>query len=296
MGICLCYFLLRFVLLLKFTSVLLLLQIKVLEPKKGTIRCKWVLLVKVFVLDWIHAQACIYEYVPEFVCVLMSTCACFCVNLWAQQPDWADAWVPSEQEEEGRRGAMKRYRCSPNHHYPCYPVWVCRWGQQSGWGPQWAARRWASGSDTCSPLATPSSLQLLRSAPSASTSSSLPSLLLPLPPPPQQTAWRRSSSQQAVEQHVGPVHMFLHVWKEEGFVRTQTPTQTITVTSADCLGATEAAVKWDDWYKMVCVAEDTPGHTLSSKTGEHRAGMCFMYNCAICLGTGIYSHVEHYIF
>lgn len=47
--------------------------------------------------------------------------------------------------------------------------------------------------------------------------------------------------------------MFVHARKEEGFVRTQTQTQTITVTSADCLSATKAPVKGDDWYKTVCV-------------------------------------------
>lgn len=42
------------------------------------------------------------------LCVLMSMCACFYVNLWAQQPDGVETWVPSEQEEEGRRGAWQR--------------------------------------------------------------------------------------------------------------------------------------------------------------------------------------------
>lgn len=57
-----------------------------------------------------HSHVGTHEYVQAFVCANECTCACFCVNLWAQQADWAEAWVPSEEEEEGRRGARKRWR------------------------------------------------------------------------------------------------------------------------------------------------------------------------------------------
>lgn len=128
--------------------------------------------------------------------------------------------------------------CSLNCHYTT-TLCGCAGGAEGRGGEAW----WqpVSGSDTCSPLPTPSSLQLLR-------------FLLPQPlpalsvfcclcsPPPSSAVWRRSSSQQAGEQREGPVQMFLHAGKEEGFVRTRKQTLTITVTSPDCFSATKAAV------------------------------------------------------
>lgn len=71
--------------------------------------------------------------------------------------------------------------------------------------------------------------------------------------------------------------MLLHVRKEEGFVRTQTLSQTIAVTSADCLSATETAVKWDGWYKMVCVRGLAKArlflHNFCKHTGEYNPNM-----------------------
>lgn len=65
--------------------------------------------------------------------------------------------------------------------------------------------------------------------------------------------------------------MLLQVRKEEGFVRTQTQIQTITVASADCLCATRAVVKCDDWYKVLCVS-----HAQPSKSQVNNDLECFL--------------------
>ncbi len=186
------------------------------------------------------------------LCVLMSACVCLYVGLWAQQPDWAEAWVPSEEEEEGRRGARNRWGMGalPNHHYPHYPAWVRRLGGGGvKVGATVAARQWEWHLFT----ATPSSLQLLRfvclnlSLPSTSVAF----LLLLLLPSRQRGGEARHSRPGAVSR-TGPDVVTCE--EREGFVRTQTQTQTITVTSAYCLSATKAAVKWNDRYKMACVS------------------------------------------
>lgn len=100
------------------------------------------------------------------LCVLMSTCAqCLHVSLGARHPDWAKAQVPSEQEEEGRRRAWKRWGTAALLAVTttANPASVCGCGGRSGCRSSVAARQWVSGSDTCSPLPATSSLQLLSS-------------------------------------------------------------------------------------------------------------------------------------
>lgn len=64
--------------------------------------------------------------------------------------------------------------------------------------------------------------------------------------------------------------MFVHVSEDggAGVVRIQTPAQTITGTSADCLGATKAAVNSNDWYKVLCEPPREGTHT-HTHTHEH---------------------------
>lgn len=84
---------------------------------------------------------------------------------------------------------------------------------------------------------------------------------LPALPP-----YHGASSQKAGEQWVRLVQMLSHASKGEGFDRTQTQTQTIIVTLADCLSATEPAVEGWLVQGTVWTSSGISPHTQPSKS------------------------------